>query len=167
LSYLCCFWPGGCEVWGSSQFLGPVPLKISWMVNVDENRPSHALRNGLIRVNIGRSRQNQPGRAYKKQKRRKIGRNVLRVHIESEQELYYSAGSWLVHFQRWLNSPEHKAEHNSCRMRGTEPDLEAWSPTASALLRVRAAGKVHLIHLLLVFALISLVLHFVMGSRTA
>jgi hypothetical protein len=53
------------------------------------------------------------------------------------------AGGWF-HYQRWLNSLEHKTEHNNCRMRGTDSNLEASSPTVSTLLRVRAARKVHL-----------------------
>jgi hypothetical protein len=41
---------------------------------------------------------------------------------------------------------EHKVEHNNCRMRGSEPDVEASSPTVSALLRVRAARMIHLLN---------------------
>ena len=41
---------------------------------------------------------------------------------------------------------EHKAEHNNCRMRDPESDLEASAPTVSALKRVRAARKIHLLN---------------------
>jgi hypothetical protein len=45
-------------------------------------------------------------------------------------------------FQIFGTDPEHKAEHNNCRLRTPEPDLEALSPTESdckSLKRVRAA----------------------------
>jgi hypothetical protein len=34
---------------------------------------------------------------------------------------------------------EHKAEHNTCRMKGSESDLETLGPTVNALLPARAA----------------------------
>ena len=47
---------------------------------------------------------------------------------------------------RLYRNLEHKVEHNNCRMRGTDPDLEPSPPTVSALLRVRAARMIHLSH---------------------
>jgi hypothetical protein len=60
-----------------------------------------------------------------------------------------SAGISLYHGPRNRNpghKPEHKVEHNNCRMRGIEPDLEAPDPTVTALERVRAARTTDLLN---------------------
>ena len=54
-----------------------------------------------------------------------------------------SRPDFVVDSHRYL---EHKMEHNNYRMRGSESDLEAWSPTVSASPRVRAAGMIHLLN---------------------
>jgi hypothetical protein len=33
--------------------------------------------------------------------------------------------------RKYLDQKEHKAEHNNCRMRGPEPDLQVLNPTVS------------------------------------